>query len=95
MALTVCIALGATGSCLWPSMLAVTADEIPQGGASMFGMLVAMGNFGDVVMPWLVGVTADATNMRWGLATATLCPLAMVFLLVWIRRNTPRVQTVI
>jgi hypothetical protein len=30
-------------------------------------------------MPWLVGVTADATDLRWGLAVAALTPLLMYF----------------
>ena len=87
-ALAACMAVGVTGSCLWPSMLAVAADEFPRGGASMFGMLAAMGNLGGVFMPWMIGVAADSIGMRWGLSTATLCPLAMAFLLVWMRRRT-------
>jgi hypothetical protein len=33
-------------------------------------LLGALGNFGGIFMPWLVGVVAD----YWGLASATLCP---------------------
>ena len=89
MALAACMAVGITGSTLWPSMLGVAADRYPRGGASMFGMLAALGNFGCVFMPWMIGVAADWTSMRWGLSTATLCPLLMAFLLVWLRRRTP------
>ena len=89
VALAACMAVGITGSTLWPSMLGVAADRYPRGGASMFGMLAALGNFGCVFMPWMIGVAADWTSMRWGLSTATLCPLLMAFLLVWLRRRTP------
>src|SRR5580704_5563657 len=38
LALAACVLAGFTGSCLWPTMLAVTADRYPNGGASMFGV---------------------------------------------------------
>jgi fucose permease len=87
MALTACMVVGITGSCLWPSTLGVAADHFPRGGASMFGFLAAFGNLGCVFMPWLVGVIADHSNLRWGLSSATLCPLFMFFLLLWMRKQ--------
>ncbi len=95
VALVACVLAGLTGSCLWPSILGVTADEYPQGGATMFAILSAMGNFGGIFMPWIVGVTADVGKaaettiapMRWGLSTATLCPLLLAIILVWIGRH--------
>lgn len=89
VALGACMVVGVTGSCLWPSTLGVVADHYPRGGASMFGMLSAFGNFGCVVMPWIVGVVADWSSMRWGLSTATLCPLIMILLLLKLR-NLPQ-----
>ena len=86
-ALAACMAVGVTGSTLWPSLLGVAGDRFPHGGASMFGMLAAFGNFGGVFMPWMVGVAADRIGMRVGLSTATLCPLFMAFLLLWMRRR--------
>ncbi len=87
LALTACMLVGITGSCLWPSTLGVAADHFPHGGASMFGFLAAFGNLGCVFMPWLIGVIADHSSLRWGLASATLCPLLMVFLLLWMRKQ--------
>ena len=86
-ALAACMLVGITGSCLWPSTLGVAADHFPRGGASMFGFLAAFGNFGGVFMPWLVGVIADNSNLHWGLGSATLCPLFMIFLLLWMRKQ--------
>jgi MFS-type transporter involved in bile tolerance (Atg22 family) len=54
----------------------------------MFGMLSAFGNFGCVVMPWIVGIATDWSNMRWGLSIATLCPLIMIFLLLRLQAMT-------
>jgi fucose permease len=86
LAITACILVGFTGSCLWPTTLAVAADRYPQGGATMFALLGALGNFGGIFMPWLVGVVADHWGLRWGLASATLCPLAMILTLLWMRQ---------
>jgi fucose permease len=86
LAIAACILVGFTGSCLWPTTLAVAADRYPRGGATMFALLGALGNFGGIFMPWLVGVVADHWGLRWGLATATLCPLAMILTLLWMRQ---------
>jgi fucose permease len=86
LAVAACILVGFTGSCLWPTTLAVAVDRYPRGGATMFALLGALGNFGGIFMPWLVGVVADHWGLRWGLASATLCPLAMILILLWMRR---------
>lgn len=86
VALAACMAVGVTGSCLWPSTLGITGDRFPHGGATMFALLAAFGNLGAVFMPWIVGLAADLTSMRWGLSTATLCPLLMIILLRRMRR---------
>lgn len=78
LALAACIAAGLTGSCLWPTMLAVTADRYPEGGASMFGALAALGNAGGICMPWIVGWVADRQDLHWGLAVSALAPALML-----------------
>jgi fucose permease len=86
LAVAACIFVGLAGSCLWPTTLAVAADRYPHGGATMFALLGALGNFGGIFMPWMVGVVADYWGLRWGLATATLCPLVMILALQWMSR---------
>ena len=78
IALVCCILVGFTGSCLWPTMLAVTADRYPDGGASMFGALAALGNAGGIFMPWVVGWVADRRDLHWGLAVSALAPALML-----------------
>lgn len=90
LALAACVASGLAGSCLWPSLLGVTADRFARGGASMFGMLAALGNFGGVFMPWAVGLIADRASLAVGLLTSAVCPLVMALLLVWMRRHDTR-----
>lgn len=88
VALLACILVGFTGSCLWPTTLAVTADRYPNGGASMFAVLAAMGNAGGIFMPWAVGMVADSSNLSWGIAISLLAPLLMLPLLR-LMRTTP------
>lgn len=87
LALAACVAAGFTGSCLWPTMLAVAADRHPEGGATMFGALAALGNAGGIVMPWVVGVVADASDLRWGLAVSAVAPALMLPLVLALRRR--------
>jgi fucose permease len=84
VALSACVLVGFTGSCLWPTMLAVTADRYPDGGASMLG---AFGNLGGIFMPWLVGWVADKHDLHWGLAISALAPLLMLPLVLGLRRT--------
>jgi MFS family permease len=77
LAFTSAILAGFAGSALWPTTLAVVADRYPNGGATMYGALAAFGNVGGILMPWLVGLVADQSNLRFGLATSALAPLLM------------------
>ena len=87
VALLAAVCAGFTGSCLWPSTLGVVADRYPLGGASMFGLLAAAGNFGGVIMPWAVGFVADKSTIARGLAWSALCPLGMLITLHLMRRE--------
>jgi fucose permease len=87
VALAACVAAGFTGSALWPTMLAVTADRHPEGGATMFGALAALGNAGGIFMPWLVGWIADLRSLSLGLATSALAPALMLPLVLALRRK--------
>lgn len=88
-ALAACIAVGFTGSCLWPTMLAVTADRYPEGGATMYGALGAFGNMGGICMPWVVGWVADHADLHWGLAVSALAPALMLPLVLGLNRRNP------
>ncbi len=87
VALSACIAVGFTDSSLWPTLLAVTADRHPEGGATMFGALAALGNAGGIGMPWLVGFIADRQSLAWGLATSALAPALLLPLVLVLRRT--------
>jgi fucose permease len=85
LALAACICAGLTGSALWPSTLAITADRFPHGGATMFGILAAMGNLGGIFMPWIAGIIADRSSLALGLATSAVCPAIMIAILIFMR----------
>jgi fucose permease len=78
VALAACILAGFTGSCLWPSILGLAADRYPLAGTSMFGMLTALGNFGGIVVPWMIGTIADRSSIAIGIAATAICPLLML-----------------
>jgi fucose permease len=86
LALAACVLAGFTGSCLWPTMLAVTADRYPNGGASMFGALAALGNAGGIFMPWTVGWIAGLHDLHLGLAVSAVAPLLMLPLVLGLGR---------
>jgi len=85
-ALAACVAVGFAESWLWPTMLGITADRFPHGGGAMFALLAASGNAGCFMIPWLVGLAAEATTLRYGLAMAALCPAVLALLLMVLGR---------
>lgn len=87
VALVACVLAGFAGSALWPTTLAVVADRHPEGGATMFGALAALGNAGGIFMPWLVGLIADRSTLAWGLAVSALAPAVMLPLVLRLRRT--------
>ena len=97
LGLSGCIAVGLTSSSFWPTMLSVTADRFPRGGATMFAMLAVSGTAGGILAPWLIGAVAgqselhfgvaNGASLRWGLAVATLWPAVMAALLLLMGRR--------
>jgi len=87
LALAACVAVGFTSSCIWPTLLGITADRFPHGGASMFGLLAAAGNIGCFIMPWLVGALSEKTGLAYGLASITACPVLLLAIVTWMRRR--------
>ncbi|MEZ5278478.1 MAG: MFS transporter [Opitutaceae bacterium] len=87
-ALACCIGVGFTGSALWPTILAMTADRYPNGGATMYSALAAFGNAGGIFMPWVVGWVADRSDLHWGLFVSALAPFLMLPLVVAMSRGS-------
>ena len=85
LALTACVLVGFACSALWPTCLAITADRFPSGGASMFALLAAAGNIGCLVIPWMIGLAAERTDLRTGILAGSFVPvlLALVAVTLW------------
>lgn len=88
-ALAACVIAGFFVCCFWPTMLAVSANEYPLAGASMYGGLAIVGNLGGILMPWLIGWVGDFGNLHWGLAVAALAPLLMIPTVLVLRSSRP------
>lgn len=53
---------GLFSACFWPSILALTAERVARGSSLVFAMMSVAGIIGFGVLPWLVGLTADAAE---------------------------------
>ncbi len=100
------IMAGASGffvSMLWPGALSLAAARYPLAGASLFALLAAAGDGGGALMPWGVGVIADAVahlpgialgdltpeqiGLRAALLVSAICPAALLPVLAALRRQ--------
>jgi len=61
--------------CFWPTILAVAAERVQTGSATMFALLAAAGISGCTLFPWCIGALGDAAGLRVG---AALLPASMV-----------------
>jgi len=86
VALTACVSIGLTVSVLWPTVLGVTADRFPTGGATMFALLAAAGNAGGA-MNLVIGGIADRSNLHVAMGAVAVCPAIMVALLLYLGRD--------
>ena len=84
LALTACVLSGFAVCCFWPTTLGLASDRYPRAGASMFGLLAGFGNTGCTIVPWVVGLIADRTQLNVGISAIIACPLTMMAILVWI-----------
>lgn len=90
LALASCIVLGLFCSVLWPTVLGMTADRIPFGGASMFAVLSMGGVTGNIAAPWLVGKIAVSSSLSTAILAGAAFPLALAVLtLIMLRADGP------
>jgi fucose permease len=83
---------GLSVACLWPTILAVAAQEVQAGSATMFAALAASGVVGCMIFPWGIGIVGDVAGLRAGsaLLPAGMVAEFVVLLVVW--RMTARTQ---
>ncbi len=87
-ALGACVATGFAVGNLWPTTLGLAANRIHHGGATMFGVLGAVGNSGCFLAPWLIGILGDLGGLRAAMGLAVIAPLAILVTLLLMRRDS-------
>ena len=86
VALAACVLVGISCSVMWPTQLGVTADRFPQGGATMFGLMAAAGNLGNITAPWAEGIVAEHWDLRTALLVASVAPLLFGVLAIAVQK---------
>jgi len=77
-------------ACFWPTILALAAEEVQVGSATMFALLAAAGISGCTVFPWGIGALGDAAGLRVGVALLPASMVAELVLLLYARRMSAR-----
>jgi fucose permease len=94
IALAACVLVGLGCSVLWPTILGITADRIPQGGATLFALMAAAGNVGCLAAPWVEGMMAERWNLHTAFFIGACSPflLTAVVVLAWLadRKAAPK-----
>jgi MFS family permease len=83
--------LFAIGVCyFWPTMLGVTAERFPAGGALALGIVGGVGTLSVAIFTWIVGGIYDAAGPRLALRYMTLLPLALIVIFsgIWLYDRT-------
>ena len=85
LALAACLLVGFCCSALWPTHLGVTADRFPMGGPSMFALIAAFGNLGNIFAPYIEGVVAERSDLSTALLVASIFPFMAGLISVGVR----------
>lgn len=81
---------------MWPVTLSLAGARFAVGGTAMFSLLALAGDLGCALGPWVTGVVSDVVQNRFavsealglkaGLAVATVFPLLLFFLLLFVKK---------
>ena len=84
LALIGCALCGFTVGILWPGVLSLSANKIPNGGTMMFALLAVAGDVGCTIGPSLTGTLSNIFdgNLQIGLLFGTIFPIIFVVLML-------------
>ncbi len=92
-----CALCGFSVGVMWPGVISLAAQKMPEGGTPMFGFLAMGGDVGCSAGPYIVGLVAAATkaneydSLRSGLLTVTVFPiLLVVFMIILVKSRSVR-----
>ena len=77
-----CVLTGIFTSMLWPGMLIMLEQNIPDAGVAAFALMAAGGDLGASVAPQLMGVVADRSNLQTGMLVCSIFPIAGIALVL-------------
>jgi fucose permease len=77
--LIACMLTGISSAMLWPGMLVVSQKRVPNGGVFVYAMMATGGDLGAAVIPQIVGIVADASNITTGLSVSVIIPFLAIF----------------
>lgn len=82
-----CALCGAAVGMMWPGSISISMQKCPTGGTAMFAFLALAGDLGATISPAMVGGVAQAAggDLKTGLLTATVFPLALIAALVLLK----------
>lgn len=79
VSLLACALTGIGVALMWPCMLSLSSERIPDGGTAMFAMLALFGDMGCAFGPWLTGVVADSgLGLNAGILCGVIFPVIML-----------------
>jgi fucose permease len=82
--LIACMLTGISSAMLWPGMLVVSQKRVPNGGVFVYAMMATGGDLGAAVIPQIVGIVADASNITTGLSVSVIIPFLAIFVFGYI-----------
>lgn len=84
-----CALCGFSVGVMWPGVISLAAQKMPEGGTPMFGFLAMAGDVGCSVGPYIVGLIAAASHdpseydaLRSGLFTVALFPIILLVFII-------------
>ena len=75
--LAACAVCGFSVSLMWPGTYSLAAQQLPQGGTAMYGLLAMLGDMGCSLGPWITGLIADAKGLQTGFLVTSLFPVVL------------------
>lgn len=74
-------------SVMWPGSLSLSSSKFPTGATAMFAVLAMFGDLGCSFGPWMTGIVADSYNLNIAFLAASIFPVLMVAILIFMNRK--------
>lgn len=75
--LAACAVCGFSVSLMWPGTYSLAAQQLPNGGTAMYGLLAMLGDMGCSLGPWLAGLVADLHSLQIGFLVTSIFPVVL------------------